>query len=100
MTSKAIIDFNSRELTFEAYEGILKLDKTFVGTDNYLGVEYFWAYEYRHYLRDCSMAKRRKIHKKFLQNNLEVDGVSDLHLHIIKTVLNGVTLNSGFTVTY
>ena len=45
MTSKAIIDFNSRELTFEAYEGILKLDKTFVGTDSYLGVEYFWAYE-------------------------------------------------------
>ena len=98
MSSNAIIDFNSRELTFEAFEGIFKLDKTFVGTSNYLGLAYFWAYEYRHYLRDCTMAKRRKVHKKFMQADLELHGESEKHLDIIETVLDGVTLASGFTV--
>lgn len=98
MSSNAIIDFNSRELTFEAFEGIFKLDKTFVGTENYLGLAYFWAMEYKHYLRDCSMAKRRKIHKKWLQAGLDLTGISKHHLSIIETVLDGVTLPTGFTV--
>ena len=98
MASTAIIDFDSREITFEAFEGILRLDKTFVGTANYLGLAYFWAYGYRHYFRDCSMAKRRKLHKKWLQAGLDLTGISDQHLNIIKTVLDGVTLPTGITV--
>lgn len=98
MASTATIDFDSREITFEAFEGIFKLDKTFVGTGNYLGLAYFWAYEYRHYLRDCTMAKRRKVHKKWLQSGLDLEGISDKHLSIIKHVLDGVTLPTGITV--
>lgn len=98
MASNAIIDFNSSYLTVDAFNAIFKLDKTFVGTGNYLGLAYFWAYEYRHYLRDCSMAKRRKVHKKWLQAGLELHGESDEHLSIIKTVLDGVTLPTGITV--
>jgi len=98
MASTAIIDFDSREITFEAFDKIFKLDKTFVGSENYLGLAYFWAMEYKHYLRDCSMAKRRKIHKKWLQSGLDLTGISDQHLNIIKTVLDGVTLPTGITV--
>ena len=98
MASTAIIDFDSREITFEAFDKIFKLDKTFVGSENYLGLAYFWAMEYKHYLRDCTMAKRRKIHKKWLQAGLDLTGISDQHLNIIKTVLDGVTLPTGITV--
>jgi len=98
MAGTATIDFDSREITFEAFDKIFKLDKTFVGTENYLGLAYFWAYGYRHYLRDCTMAKRRKIHKKWLQAGLNLEGISDQHLNIIKTVLDGVTLPTGITV--
>ena len=87
MSSNAIIDFNSREVTFEAFEGISKLDKTFVGTEKYLGLAYFWAMEYKHYLRDCIMAKRRKIHKKWLQAGLDLTGISKHHLNIIEQEL-------------
>ncbi len=98
MASNATIDFDSRETTFEAFDKIFKLDKTFVGSENYLGLAYFWAMEYKHYLRDCTMAKRRKIHKKWMQAGLDLTSTSDKHLSIIKTVLDGVTLPTGVTV--
>ena len=98
MASNSIMDFNSEVVTFEASQAIRQLDETFVGTDSYLGLAYFWAYEYRHYMRDCTMAKRRKVHKKFMQAGLELDGESEEHLDIIETVLDGVTLASGHTV--
>lgn len=87
MASTATIDFNSSYVTVDAFNAIFKLDKAFVGTDSYLGLAYFWAYEYRHYLRDCTMAKRRKVHKKWLQAGLDLEGVSDKHLSIIKYTL-------------
>lgn len=98
MTSTATIDFNSSYVTVDAFNAIFKLDKTFVGTGNYLGLAYFWAHEYRHYLRDCTMAKRRTVHKKWLQAGLELEGISDKHLSIIKHVLDGVTLPTGIIV--
>lgn len=98
MTSTATIDFNSSYVTVDAFNAIFKLDKTFVGTGNYLGLAYFWAHEYRHYLRDCTMAKRRTVHKKWLQAGLNLEGISDKHLSIIKHVLDGVTLPTGIIV--
>lgn len=98
MASTATIDFNSSYVTVDAFNAIFKLDKTFVGTRNYLGLAYFWAHEYRHYLRDCTMAKRRTVHKKWLQAGIDLEGVSDKHLSIIKAVLDGVTLPTGITV--
>ena len=98
MASTATIDFNSSYVTVDAFNAIFKLDKTFVGTGNYLGLAYFWAHEYRHYLRDCTMAKRRTVHKKWLQAGLNLEGISDKHLSIIKHVLDGVTLPTGIIV--
>ena len=97
MSSNYKIDLNS--ITFDAYVEIDKLDKSFVGTASYLGLAYFWHMEYKHYLRDCTIAKRRKIHKKWLDAGLDLVGVSDRHLSIVIDVLDGVTLNSGCKVT-
>ena len=69
--------------TFDAYLKVLKLDKTFIGTPNYMGVNYFWHHEYRHYLRDASECKRVRVHHKLLKAGLKVDGCSDLHEAII-----------------
>jgi hypothetical protein len=70
---------NLNHISFEASKKLSELDETFIGTDNYMGIAYFWAYEYRHYLRDIQPWLRRKIHKAFLKNNLKVDDVSDKH---------------------
>lgn len=98
MASTYIIDFDCEYVTFKAHQEIRELDQKYIGTENYLGLAYFWAYEYRHYLRDCTFAKRRKIHKRLIKEGLPVDGESDQHLEIIRDILKGVTLNSGFIV--
>ena len=69
--------------TLDAYLKVAKLDKTFIGTPNYMGVDYFWHYEYRHVLRDASPLKRVRVHHKLLKAGLKVDGSSDLHEAII-----------------
>ena len=62
---------------------VLRLDETLVGTPNYMGLAFFWNYEYRHFLRDTSVSKRVRVHHKLLQAGLEVNGSSDLHEQII-----------------
>ena len=69
--------------TLDAYLKVAKLDKTFIGTPNYMGVAYFWHYEYRHYLRDASEIERVRVHKRFLKAGLRVDGCSKKHEQII-----------------
>jgi hypothetical protein len=81
MSEKITIDF-----TFDAYLKVLKLDRTFIGGPNYMGVDYFWHYEYRHCLRDASPVQRVRVHKKLLKAGLKVDGCSDLHEQIITKV--------------
>jgi hypothetical protein len=77
---------NLNTITLRAFTDIMELDFGFVGSDNYMGVAYFWAYEYRHYLRDTTNAKRKKVHDRFLKENLELSGVSDRHYQIIKSI--------------
>jgi hypothetical protein len=78
MSEKITIDF-----TFDAYLKLLKLDRTLIGGPNYMGVDYFWHYEYRHYLRDASEVERVRVHKKLLKAGLKVDGCSKQHEQII-----------------
>jgi len=68
----------------EALNQIIALDKSFLKTENYLGLTYFWHYDYRHYLRDASPSKRRKIHAAFLKARLAIDGESKAHFSIIQ----------------
>ena len=70
--------------SFDAYVKVQALDGTFINTPNYLGVYWFWNYEFRHYLRDASYAQRRRVHAAFIKAGLPIDGESNAHLQIIK----------------
>lgn len=78
---------NLGNITSEAFFQINDLDKTFIGTNNYMGIAFYWNYEYRHFLRDATIKQRAKVHAKFLENNLDIVGQSDKHLAIIKAVI-------------
>tara|TARA_R110001599_G_scaffold265186_1_gene465909 strand:+ start:784 stop:1035 length:252 start_codon:yes stop_codon:yes gene_type:complete len=77
---------NTNHLSIEATKKLLNLDKSFFGTNDYMGFSYFWSYEYRHYLRDVSYAKRRRVHKELLKSGLAVNGESLKHLQIIRNI--------------
>ena len=62
---------NLGEITMQATIEVYKVDKTFVGTKDYMGVAYFWGHEYKHTMRDLSHAKRRKIHNLGLDRDID-----------------------------
>lgn len=73
-------------VTTDAYAKLDALDKTLVGTPDYLGVAFFWAYEYRALLRPATPAERKRVHDKLLAAGLAVNGISDEHHAIINRV--------------
>jgi hypothetical protein len=81
---------NLNKITWEATEALLKLDETFVGTPNYLGITYFWHYNFRHYLRDTGCKSRVKIHNAFLKAGLDVGGFSVEHIKIVCKYCTGM----------
>jgi hypothetical protein len=62
---------NLGEITMQAIIEVYKVDKTFVGTKDYMGVAYFWGHEYKHTMRNLSFAKRRKIHNLGLDRDID-----------------------------
>ena len=78
---------NLETATWEATQAIYKLDKSFIGTEHYMGMGYFWDSAYKFYLRDASCAKRKRVHQKLLRAGLQVDGRSAAHAKIIADVL-------------
>jgi hypothetical protein len=47
-----------------------KLDKSFVGTNDYMGLAYFWDHEVKWWLREATAYQRVKVHKLFMINNV------------------------------
>ena len=78
---------NLETATWETTEALLNLDRTFIGTPNYMGIDYFWAHEYRHYLRDASIYQRKQVHKKWMEADLDFLETSQTHWNIIGEVL-------------
>jgi hypothetical protein len=72
-----------KELTVKARNKIWELDEKFIGTDDYMGVAYFWHDEYKWWLRDASQKIRRKVHKAFRDARLTPDESSAEHRAII-----------------
>jgi len=71
---------------------LLNLDRSFLGSsDDYMGIAYFWNYEYRHWLRDVSNYRRRLVHAAFIRERLDLAGESNKHLEIIKRYCQGRT---------
>ena len=80
------IDLNV--VTFNAFCALNELDKSFIGTPDYMGVAFFWGQKVKHYLRNASQAQRRKIHKKWLGEALDLEGYSNRHREIISEVMS------------
>ena len=78
---------NLESLSGNAYLSIYKLDETYVGSTDYMGLAYFWHFDYRHFLRDTTTAKKRKVHNKFLESGIQIDGKSDAHLALIRSIV-------------
>lgn len=95
--SRNLLDIDS--LPFETFDQLVELDRRLIGTPNYMGLAFFWHIEYKHYLRNCSYAQRRKIHHKLLKHNLKLEGESEAHDQIILQVLHGKKLSDGWVVT-
>ena len=75
---------NLNTMPHDAYLLLWHADNKFIGTENYIGLAYYWNYEYRHYLRDASPYVKRKVHNQFLKHKLDLVGISARHLEIIK----------------
>ena len=78
------------ETTTEAFQKVHELDKSFIGTCNYMGLAYFWGYDYRHYLRDATPVARCVVHDAILRAGLPLDGESKQHLSIITRELDAL----------
>lgn len=72
----------------KAYAAIIKLDKSFVGTDDYMGIAWFWNHEYSDYLRpeNCTVRKRVDVHDAFVKAGLDLKEESPKHRKIIKEI--------------
>jgi hypothetical protein len=70
--------------TLDGVGKLHRLDDSFIGTPDYMGIAYFWAYDYRHYLRDSSPYRRRLVHKHLIAAGLSPVGNSKEHEAIIK----------------
>lgn len=77
-------NLNLNEISLSALRDIQAIDHGLVGTDNYMGIVYFWAHEYRHTMRPTSNSNRRRVHKKLLEAGLVVSDESPAHAAIIE----------------
>jgi hypothetical protein len=78
------MNINLNTISNAAFTKMYELDKQFVGTENYMGLAYYWNYEYRHYLRDAKPYIRMKVHNSFLIENLPIADATEKHFQIIK----------------
>ena len=78
---------NLNTVSCKAFAALSVLDDTFIGTPHYMGISYFWAYGFRHYLRDASAAKRVRVHRLFLDAGLDVSAETEAHSFIVNRVI-------------
>ena len=68
----------------KAFHELNKLDKKFIGTEDYMGVAYFWANDYKHSLRDADPIMKKYVHDLWMELDLSLDGVSDEHKKVLE----------------
>ena len=79
-------ELDSLLLSHTAYVAVIKLDTLYIGTDDYMGLAWFWNHEYNDYLRpeNCTVKKRVAVHDAFVKAGLELKEASTKHLKLIK----------------
>ena len=78
---------NLNTTTIEADRKLFELDRSFIGTPNYMGLAYFWHMEYKHLLRDATISQRRRIHNKALELGIDFVEVGHKQWDLIADVL-------------
>ena len=78
---------NLNTTTIEATDKLFELDRSFIGTPNYMGLAYFWHMEYKHLLRDATISQRRRIHNKALELGIDFIKVGHKQWDLIADVL-------------
>lgn len=75
-------------LSHAAYKAVLRLDEKYVGTDNYMGLAWFWNHVYTDYLRpeNCTVRKRVAVHDALIAAELGLKEESKAHEKIIKSL--------------
>ena len=58
-----------------------------IGTKDYQGYAYFWQHEYKHFLRDCTRGRRKRVHNAWLKEGLPLDGISKRHMEIVRKII-------------
>ena len=86
---------NLETATNEATQAIIALDASFVGTEHYMGVAYFWEHKYRYPMRDATTATRKAVHTKMLSAGLKVNESSPAHDAIIEWATKRTYKNEG-----
>lgn len=75
------------DISMKASSKIRDLDETFVGTNDYMGIAYFWNMEYKYDLRDAPPNKKKAVHDALLKAGLPLDGVSPQHEAVLRKSL-------------
>ena len=79
---------NLNTASWEATRHLLALDQNFVGTEDYLGLAYFWkSCSLKWCLREATVAKRKKIHRLWLLENLPMTCETRRHWELVAQVL-------------
>jgi len=80
---------NLNTISIKAYGALNDVDKGFVGTPDYMGLAYFWGSNgCKHYLRDASIAQRKRIHRLWLEADLDLHGETLAHYAVIGQVMS------------
>jgi len=82
-----IFDAGIRSVSHEMHLKLLAIDKENVGTPDYMGLAYFWHYDYRHSCRSISPARRRKLHELLLKAGLHPTESTPSHDRVLADYL-------------
>lgn len=77
-------------VTGQAFDYLNALDKTFIGTNSYMGFTYFWGQEYKHTLRSANNTQRQRVHNAMVKAGLDLTGASPEHKAIVEKYCKGV----------
>ena len=77
-------------VTGKAFHYISALDKTFVGTDSYMGFAYFWGQEYKHTLREANNTQRQRVHNALIKAGIDLGSESPEYEAIVKKYCKSV----------
>jgi len=77
-------------VTGQAFDYLNALDRTFVGTNSYMGFAYFWGQEYKHTLREANNTQRQRVHNALIKAGIDLGSESPEYEAIVKKYCKSV----------